>query len=483
MRKFIQWGLIAAVAVGSIGLLAHGLFTESTGRARDVSVAALREKLARLETARDAEGSEVIAETPARLPAVSEPALDTAELRARWLALFEALAEARETCELNPKIRSAFSVFVVDTEHDALSAYWNCLGDSLDELLALCEQNGDLYDLYQTAFQTDLPEAYRGFLWAMWEMEFYFLAQAAAQDYPAAMAAYSARLNLSHVRFQGYPRQHAHSRIIWPIIDDALASHTVDDETWNHLLAQLAAQRDPNNFVAEVADESERIITHYEDGLDANWYDPLPGTRFSESPVNYSRNWAYIHVSTALYNHDMDLFSRAMSALLDLTALPYYEAKPALERFYEEFDVEPSLEELRFIRGNSAWYYVLRLSRAEFVVEANRQASIDIVRFAILLDRHQRETGAYPESLEALAEGLGGSVPINPIDGTPYIYERNGGTFRLGYSHEQFLGLVEKYGFSPNTATFWNDPDGEHAAFHEAEARGANDAESSPVPQ
>ncbi len=33
MRKFIQWGLIAAVAVGSIGVLAHGLFTESTGRA------------------------------------------------------------------------------------------------------------------------------------------------------------------------------------------------------------------------------------------------------------------------------------------------------------------------------------------------------------------------------------------------------------------------------------------------------------------
>jgi hypothetical protein len=146
-----------------------------------------------------------------------------------------------------------------------------------------------------------------------------------------------------------------------------------------------------------------------------------------------------------------------MDQLLDLADRPYFEIKDDLEQFCEDFDVEPDIDSLKFTRGNPGWYYVLNLSRHEFEQNARNQASIDVIRFAILLEKHKRDSGTYPESLEVFTEVMGGSLPVNPLMGDAYIYERDGESFRLGFRQERHPDLVE-VGLEPTMVTWWHDP-------------------------
>jgi hypothetical protein len=53
------------------------------------------------------------------------------------------------------------------------------------------------------------------------------------------------------------------------------------------------------------------------------------------------------------------------------------------------------------------------------------------MRIGLLLERHQAQHGSLPESLDAIAPGLGGSVPVDPFTGDSCRYVVQDGTFRL----------------------------------------------------
>jgi len=60
------------------------------------------------------------------------------------------------------------------------------------------------------------------------------------------------------------------------------------------------------------------------------------------------------------------------------------------------------------------------------------QASVDMARTAIALERHRLALGEYPETLDALAPRFMAAVPHDVIGGQPLKYRREaGGRFTL----------------------------------------------------
>lgn len=53
------------------------------------------------------------------------------------------------------------------------------------------------------------------------------------------------------------------------------------------------------------------------------------------------------------------------------------------------------------------------------------QSGVDQTRIAAALELHQRSTGQYPESLDAVSGAFGGTMPRDIVTGQPYFYQRN----------------------------------------------------------
>jgi hypothetical protein len=91
----------------------------------------------------------------------------------------------------------------------------------------------------------------------------------------------------------------------------------------------------------------------------------------------------------------------------------------------------------------------------------------------LLLDAHYIENGAYPESLETIAVGLGGVLPLDPFTGEDYKYQPSENGFLLyslgvdqednggqPLSLEAIAARLGGFGWTPSSG-FW----GHHTAF------------------
>ena len=58
-------------------------------------------------------------------------------------------------------------------------------------------------------------------------------------------------------------------------------------------------------------------------------------------------------------------------------------------------------------------------------------AKMRLTRVGLALLEYRKETGSWPESLDALIEKFGGSIPLNPLTNEAFRYERRGSKVRL----------------------------------------------------
>lgn len=455
MRKLLQWCLVAVVAIALIGVVAHQLLTASTERASKISVAALQETLDEFEASRSAPAPKATASTAASLAPKQHP--DIATLRSRWRELLRKFANYNDLCPIDYDLESTvFSYIMVDwkdeidaTALEQVREYDACMEAMIAELLFLCSQNTSAWDLFDADLRSDSEEAQWGFPSATSRLEFYIQHKAVQGDFGSAIEAIQALFGFYRIYIDRYRNGDSTKSII---IQKALASGTVDDATWQQLLDSMAARRDPQCLADDVAARTREMLAIYE-----TWPQSVQFT-FSEYPLLYSQNWAYRHVTTPLFNHDLETFGRAMDTLIALSKIPYYEATPSLEKFYDEFAVEPSMADMKFIRGNPAWYYVLELSRYHLPYEASLQSIIDTVTLAILLERYKKSTGAYPDTLDVLAPDFGGALPISPLDGQPYVYERTEDRYQLEYRVMADPYVVAHQGMPAIEARTWFQP-------------------------
>lgn len=465
MMKFLQWSLVTIFAIVLIAAVVGQILATSTGRAREASVAVLKEKLARLEAERAA--AEPLAIPDVAAVAGNGPSDATVEadaLRARWLALFDSMVEVDEACGNSEAIMDASTRQVIDPDapvfdekvREALLTYQTCIEPAMAELQVLRELKPGLGALVNIEDLQANGDTYDG-IWGLCRiLRISYWNDAALGDAAGVIDAFT---SISYLAAYGVSGLYYYSRVGGPsgnsiLLKPAIADPVVDDGRLDRLYEKLTIHRSVPLFPEEVRRNTEQIMEVFE-----TWGDePLSSYKFSEDPIGYARGWAYPRLTPALFNYDFDRFNRAMDRLLELAAKPYYEVKEDLDRFYEEFDVEPDVRSIKFTRTNPGWYYVLILSRHGFEQNAREQASLDVIRFAILLEKHKRDSGTYPESLEVFTEVMGGSLPVNPLMGDAYAYERTEDSFRLGFRQETDPELMTELGLEDTTVTWWHDP-------------------------
>jgi len=125
-----------------------------------------------------------------------------------------------------------------------------------------------------------------------------------------------------------------------------------------------------------------------------------------------------------MWDIDQAAHAEMMDTLIAAADRPYYEVLPELEAM--EAQLEGGLPFLRVITRVS----VPALTRT-LQAQARRVATVDLMRMGLLLERQYADNGQYPDSLDAIAPDLGGTVPVDPFTGEPYRYLPSGDTFRL----------------------------------------------------
>ncbi|MBX3176135.1 MAG: hypothetical protein KF886_02120 [Candidatus Hydrogenedentes bacterium] len=467
MGKVLQWSVAILVSITLLAIIGMQMLARHTAHSRDQSVGALREKLAQFEDAPPRDGGNASSESPRSgtdsAAPISTP--DIEALRAGWQALAVEADAMLEPCELPEGIwvsvvgaaRHVEDGALSAVERERLLAFQACRQPYIDEVMALVRCGVDMDTVFDMPYLLKRLSAFDGPGRASWVLQRRLWISAALEDHGAVLDAFYGLVYLNGFRFRGLPGywsigDYSNWELLRPAIESELASGPRGDA----LFDLLSHHRNPGFFRAQVRLRAAEIIESYE-----TWNQRPMGFAFREAPVAYFRNWAYPRLTPALFNHDLDRFSRATAELLDLVALPYAEAEPRLASFYEKFDVEPNVSNIKVMRSNSGWYFVVQLSRHDLPNQPDRWASMDIIRLAMLLERHKRADGAYPDSLEVFAGEFGGAVPRNPYLDAPYVYELADDAYQLGYTRE--LGYEREYvrDADPLVIThYWHDPYG-----------------------
>ena len=116
-------------------------------------------------------------------------------------------------------------------------------------------------------------------------------------------------------------------------------------------------------------------------------------------------------------------YAEIMSSLADAARLPYYEAKPLLDRLADDVENLPRTRLLSRIIVPGLTNVALS--------QARHEAQLDLLQVGIALEQYHSRNGEYPPTLETIAPDLGGTVPVDPHTGEPYHYTPQGETFLL----------------------------------------------------
>lgn len=122
-------------------------------------------------------------------------------------------------------------------------------------------------------------------------------------------------------------------------------------------------------------------------------------------------------------NMDEETYADIIGRVADLMQRPYYEARPLLA------EVEQEIGNLPITRVFSR-IMLPALTRAN-EAQASNEARLDLMQIGLSLEQYRARTGALPDTLAPIASELGGTVPVDPFTGTPYVYRPSGGGFLL----------------------------------------------------
>ena len=124
-----------------------------------------------------------------------------------------------------------------------------------------------------------------------------------------------------------------------------------------------------------------------------------------------------------LLNMDEEAYAETIARIGDASRLPYYEAKPLLVDMEHEID---GMSRIRVV-SHTMLPFLTRAAESQARTEAN----LGLLRVGLSLEQYHMQNGTYPTTLDAVASGLGGSVPVDPFTGQPFVYKPSGGSFLL----------------------------------------------------
>lgn len=137
-----------------------------------------------------------------------------------------------------------------------------------------------------------------------------------------------------------------------------------------------------------------------------------------------TRSWIWATpVCKPWFDKDQQITIDMMARMMEVEDAPYYKVKPALDRIQADVDA------LSFM--NAAAAPRVRWQLGAFTIQAHFESELNIKQLQIAIEQYRRAHDAYPETLDAVSEWFGGTLPVNPFDGKPYGYTSDGKTYSL----------------------------------------------------
>ncbi len=131
---------------------------------------------------------------------------------------------------------------------------------------------------------------------------------------------------------------------------------------------------------------------------------------------------------------DQEAYAGIMERMTDAMELPFYEAKPELDRINTEIESLPRTRVLSSI-------LLPALTRAA-EAQARHEAQLDLMRIGLAVELYHDQIGEYPQTLEDVAPTIGGEIPLDPFTGMPFVYEPHNDRFTLYSAMGNVVGPV-----------------------------------------
>ena len=155
---------------------------------------------------------------------------------------------------------------------------------------------------------------------------------------------------------------------------------------------------------------------------------PAPWNEYGEEKVPrraalYFR--LYGTLGRPLVNMDQALYVETMNRASEAMRLPFYEAKPILDEI-----------EARVLSGFFSRFHPVTTMTAPNCThyaerQANHEAQMGLMQIGLAVEQYQMQHGECPETLEQIAPTLGGTLPLDPFTGQPFVYEPRDDGFTL----------------------------------------------------
>ena len=224
------------------------------------------------------------------------------------------------------------------------------------------------------------------------------------------------------------------------VVEDQLPVGALPGDVMADVIAQLQTAKERTRF-AEVATSTYWGSVLF---LDALRHDAIAVSDMSFYPRE-ARLLVRLH-DTRLGRPWLDLFwldreDEATAELLE--QISAVALRPHWEAMDELAQMEARLPRL-------TPFSQMHIVAAEAMLDSQTsfEARLDLARLGLLIEQHHARHAAYPDSLEAVADGLGGEIPTDPFTGEPILYRPREGGFAL-------------YSVGPN----WVDDGGEVGAW------------------
>ncbi len=425
MRRFLEYGLLVAIAVGAVVGVVHGLYSSATRTQRKESAAALKERLT--EILGPAEEKEFPLPPPE--PATTTPAAD--DTAARWKKVLpeaakgivshdpdackelseamkwhrELLMKAQKFSDCSEEDLASLRAFVADRRecireilflHEERPA--EVFEDILDERCPLGKERGScsyenlLFEVHTLLGASGLLQIRAG-----------QFDQAAREIWAGLLVwRHSALCQRGHLP---YPINTAFDELARAARDH----EALPWEAFEPLLDELSGGANRDDFaekVARVVRESEQGLKHY------------PYSAVDAGPLSKTFMSAYRNVGQPIINRDKTMYATAMTQVIELAPLPFYEAAPALLGVR----LRPGGWRPGRDPRDGAFWELSYIVDEVFVDQAWREVQANLARIGLLIERYRAAHGNYPESLAVIAPDLGGELPTDPFSGRPYCY-------------------------------------------------------------
>jgi len=430
-----QWRLVVIVAAIMgvvIVMVGSGLVT---GLRRNEAVAKLEAKTAVLRKKVNLDKSSSVKQTPEK----PEPAGTTKEVPPKEdaAAAFAQLFEERKAVYEDPSWREAIRILEekdpkewTAADREKIAAYMRANRDLIKEIARLLELGGPVYPLdFSKGYAMELPHLSKlRDLARLLSADAMILA--GEGDYAGAVQDIVMGMRLSQLIAD---EPILISQLVRVAMDGAMygaaQSYLQGGDLSPELVQELircagaAANREAfaNSFSGEglfglEAFESIRTGKEEHSGLlsDGNSYVAVESflLRLYGSPI--ARPWL---------NMDEEDYADIMSRMGEAARLPFYEAKPLFDQI--ESDIQ-SLPRTRVLSRT----LLPALTRAA-QAQARHEAQLDLMRIGLALEQYYAQNGQYPPTLDAVAPAVGGTLPLDPFTGQPFVYQPSGNSFTL----------------------------------------------------